>query len=249
MIKIEMINLMRFRNFEHHQFMTEVNQLIIRYQARELGIEAQYPAFQAALAVEGESIRVAQKSAKTKMLDQMDDLRDDTWNAIYTLVKATLLSPVAAEVASAGELLNVLNKYGDPRRRTYNEETSVLSNLLTDLNNPANQVHVQTLKLSKWLVELKKQNDQFQEITDTRNSELVERESGDVRAARMVVDPLYTDIIETINAALKLKIATPAATDFATALNGRIDYNKNTLASRKGRRSLLDTEKTATTQS
>jgi len=235
MEKIETINLGRFRNNEHFQFMTDVNQLVITNQPSELAVESIYQAFYTALMAEDSAMRVELGSIKSKSIEDLDKLRDRTWNAISLRVNSCLLSPIANEVESATIIRRAIDLYGDLRAKSYNEETAGLSNLVADLQNESNTEHVDSIGIMQWIAELKVQNEQFQAIFNERNAEFAGRESGDVRAIRLQIDPLYQQLVEIINATLVMGIAKPAATSFVTQLNEKIKYYKTTLTAREGR--------------
>ena len=235
MQKLENIALLRMRNNEHFQFMTDVDQLIITNQASELAIDSLYPAFKTALAAEDTAMRVELGSMKSKSIEELDKLRDKTWNAISLRVKATLLSPLASEAESAEFVSRIIDLYGDLRAKSYNEESAGLSNLVADLQLPANAEQVNKVGIQRWVTELKNQNDQFQTVFNERNAELAGRESGDVRAVRLQIDPIYLQMAEIINATIVMGIAKPAAISFVGQLNEKIKYYKTTMASRNGK--------------
>lgn len=235
MQKLENIALLRMRNNEHFQFMTDVDQLIITNQASELAIDSLYPAFKTALAAEDTAMRVELGSMKSKSIEELDKLRDKTWNAISLRVKATLLSPLASEAESAEFVSRIIDLYGDLRAKSYNEESAGLSNLVADLQLPANTEQVNKVGIQRWVTELKNQNDQFQTVFNERNAELAGRESGDVRAVRLQIDPIYLQMAEIINATIVMGIAKPAAISFVSQLNEKIKYYKTTMASRNGK--------------
>jgi len=68
MQKLEPIALLRMRNNEHFQFMTDVDQLIVTNQASELGIVSLYPAFKTALIAGDNAMRVELGSMTSKSI-------------------------------------------------------------------------------------------------------------------------------------------------------------------------------------
>jgi hypothetical protein len=233
MQNIENITLTRLRNNEHFQFMTDVDRSITSIQPTELGIDTTYPAFKAALSAEEIALRAEAGSLKSKPLDQLDKLRDKTWQAILLRVKAAKLSPFANEAESAEVVQRIIDKYGDVRSLSYNEETAAITNLVTDLQATALTDHLNRLVIQRWVAELKNENEKFQALFNERNTELAGRPSGDVRAVRLQIDPLYTRIVDKINASIVLEIAKPAAITFISLLNEKIKYYKTTLVSRE----------------
>lgn len=245
MQKLETIALTRFRNNEHFQFMTDVDQLITTQKPSELGIDNLYPSFKAALTAEDSAMRVELGSLKSKSIEELDTLRDKTWNAISIRVNATLLSPLANEAESAEVIRRIIDLYGDIRAKSYNEESAGISNLVADLQLPANADHVNKVGIQRWVAELKNQNDQFQAVFNDRNAEFAGRESGDVRAIRLQIDPIYEKIVDRINASVVMEVAKPAASIFISQLNEKIKYYKTTLVSRSSRSKTEETTPTA----
>lgn len=232
MLKIENITLSRLRNNEHFQFMNDVDVLITTFQPTELGIDSIYRAFKAALSAEDVAIRVEAGSLKSKSIEELDNLRDKTWQAISFRVKAAKLSPFVNEVESGEIIGRILDKYGDVRMLSYNEETAALTNIISDLQTPANADHLSIVAIQRWVPELKTENEKFQALFNERNTELADRPSGDVKTARVQIDPLFTKITEKINASVVLEVAKPAALTFISQINEKIKYYKTTLAAR-----------------
>jgi len=246
MEKLEEITLSRFRNTEHFQFMTDVDQLITTATPLELGIDGLYPSFKTTLTAEDATMRTELGSIRSKTIEELDTLRDKTWNAILLRVKSTLLSPIAIEVESALIIKRIIDLYGDVRSKTYNEESAAITNLVNDLMLPANSDHLNLTGINMWVNALQMQNEQFKTIFNERNAEFAERESGDVRAIRLQIDPLYEKLVERINATIVMEIAKPAAISFVSQLNEKIRYYKTTLAARATRAKSNETPETAT---
>jgi len=235
MQKIESIALTRLRNNEHFQFMTDADQLITTSQPAELGIENQYPAFKTAFTAEDVTMRAEFGSLKSKSIEELDNQRDQTWQAILLRTKAAQLSPFTIEVESAEVIMRIIDRYGDVRALSYNEESAGISNLVTDLLLPANAEHLNNVAIQNWVPILKGMNEEFQGVFNERNSELSDRTSGDVKAVRTQIDPIYEKLVERINASVVMEIASSATISFISQLNEKIKYYKITLAARATR--------------
>ncbi|NVO09938.1 MAG: hypothetical protein HXX16_08265 [Bacteroidales bacterium] len=246
MIKIESIGLFRLRNSEHHQFMSDLDAQIVKYSPTELGIESEHAEFSHSLGVVENAMRMELGSSKSKHIEQLDLLRDRTWNAINQKVSATLLSPIADEVASAEVIMRIMDSFGDIRGLSYNEESTDMANLIITLMQRPNATHLQKIGITTWVAEMKKQNDDFQTTFNERNDEYAGRESGDVRLTRKVIDPIYNRIVEKINASIVLGVSKPSVEPFVNGLNEKINYYKATIAIRDGRSKGKDKESTDT---
>ena len=235
MLKIETINLHNFSNKEHYRFMTDFSELVSTYPASILGMDVWYRVFQNTLMAEDLALRVEEGSAVAQTLEQLDQLRDKTWNAINMRVKATLLSPLEEEAQSAKVIERIIHRYGDVCSMTYNEESLALINLTNDLLMPVNDVHIDRVGFPIWVIELKRLNEQLHAIYNARNLEFAGRESDDVKAARTLIDPVYHQLIEKMNAYIVLEFAQPEVITFARKLNEKIKYYQTTFVSRDSR--------------
>ena len=235
MNRIDVINLSRLHNNEHFQFMTDVQGLIGSHGAATLGIEAHYPPFEQALAEEGVALRVEQGNILSKQIAELDKLRDRTWSASSARVKATLLSPNPEDITSAEVILRIIDRYGDMRNMSYNDESAALTNLVKDMQLPENAPHLDRNGITAWVNELKGQNEQCQALLNQRNAIEAQKASGNVRMVRRMVDPLYKAMVDTINALMVLGTASPAAIAFAGHLNEQIDRYRLSLNMRAGR--------------
>lgn len=235
MTKIQKVVLSKFRNGEHFQFMTDVKELITATPPAALGLEADFPVFENAYAQLDQALRVDQGSVLTEKLQTFDGSRDNTWSALNERVKATLLCPIPAEVEAAKALKRVFDLYGNIRHLSYNEQTAATSNLVADLESEANAPHCATMGITHWVAELRNQNDEFKSLLNQRNTEYANKNSGNVKEARMVIDPYYEEIVNRVNAMLTLNMATPEIENFVKELNQKIKYYESTLATRAGR--------------
>ena len=238
---IDNLNLHALRNNEHYQFMTDVENLIKDATTEILGITTQHSAFANALNALDSSLRVEKGSSKSAKVHELDKLRDKTWRAIKKRVDATTDSPVEEEVSSAKMVRRVISLYGNIRKMSYNEESAAISNLVDDLQNETNATHVEQIGITAWVTFLKEQNQAFQEVFDQRNTELAKRQNGDVRSARLVIDPLYKQMIDRINATITLDMAAEGVESFVNQLNEKIKYYQLQLSIRAGRNSNLCT--------
>jgi len=234
---IQTIYLARMRNNEHYQFMSDVANAINKATPTALQIDSVYTSFTDALARLNACLLVDQGSATTEEITAMDVVRDRTWSALNERVKSSLLSPIEAEVESAKVVKRIFDLYGNVRTLSYNEETAAITNLIEDLEKNKNAAHCTTLGITSWVAALKQQNIDFQALVDSRNVELANKESGDVKAIRDEIDPILQNIVKRINAQVTLEIGTAVTETFIKELNQRIKYYNETIVARAGRAS------------
>ena len=242
---IQTIYLARMRNNEHYQFMSDVSKAITNATPAALQLDSVFPDFDAALARLNSSLLVDQGSVKTEQITEMDVTRDRTWSALNERVKSSLLSPIAAEVDSAKALKRVFDLYGNVRNLSYNEESAAITNLIEDLEKAQNTAHCATMGITNWVAALKQQNLDFQALLDSRNVELANKDSGDVKAIREEIDPIYQKIAGRIDAQVTLELTTAVTEAFIKELNQRIKYYNETITARAGRASTAEEESPA----
>lgn len=232
----------KFHVGEYAQYMTSVDDLVIKYNANELLIDPTYKLFKPALTVLDAAARVEQGNAKSDAVANADSVRDQILNACSMRIDSALICPIADEQASARVLRGVFDKYGDIRALPYNDETGYLSQLLTDLLLPANTPHLQKVCIAGWVVELKKANDLFQKLFADRNAEESAKKAvGNTLAARKVVDGYYNEMVAIVNASVVMKQSKPAAVNFIAEMNTLIKYYKTVLTARSSRNKPSDT--------
>ena len=222
-----------FRNQEHLQFMNDVNTLIRSNNTETLGIKTVYPALIAGITNEEKCLCTDQTSNKSDKIDELDKLQDKIWQAIYTKVKATLKSPFIEEQESAIHIKRIIDLYGNVRRMTYAEETSTLSNLIDDLQMPAFTDDINRVSISTWLLQLKKINSDLKNLLNEQNEEQTHCRTGDIRAARLLTDQSYQDIVSYINARLILGMTNQETEQFVSQLNENIECYKGILTTQQ----------------
>lgn len=232
MTKIEPIDLRTLENNEHLQFMAGFDNLVSTHKSAILGAEVLYGVFKNTLMAEDLAFRVEQGSIVSLTLDRLDRQRDKTWYAISLRIKATLQSPLEEEVQSAQVVEKIINLYGDICALTNGEQSEAIAHLTDDLQHPVIGLHINKIGLTEWVSELKRQNEKFTSVMNDRNSDFAGRESNDVKAARTLLDPVYLQLVEKINAALILEFALPEVITFAGKLNEKIKYFKTPLVYR-----------------
>jgi hypothetical protein len=232
MTKIEAINFQLFSNQEHFRFMSDFDHLVSMYPAAVMGMEVLYGVFHNTLMAEELALRVEQGSSISQKLEQLDNLRDKAWNAINLRVKATLLSPFEEEVQSAQVIKRIIKRYGKVCSMTYSEQSMAVENLTNELLLAVNEVHLDRIGFASWVIELKNQNQEFLEIYNERNADFAGRESGEVKAARTLLDPVYKQLVEKINASIILEFARPEVINFINKLNENIKTYQTTIVMR-----------------
>jgi hypothetical protein len=229
------LNLGRLRNDEHFQFMSEVDKLIEKTTTEALGISLVYNQFSSELKSEETALRVEYGSSQTKLIADADLRRDQLIRAFEMQVESLAYHWDPNVVEAARRIGRIVNQYGNLRTKNYNEESSGITHLVQEISTGTYKNDLAIMSLTDWTTQLTKVNDHFMNLFNNRADELATRASGDVSAARKLIDITYKTIVSRINA-LVIVNGEENFTEFIDRLNYFINYNRNTIAARKGRK-------------
>lgn len=146
------------------------------------------------------------------------------------------MCPVAREVEAAELLKRVFDLYGNVRKISLIEESAALNNLIEDLEKEENAALCTIIGFTRWVTLLKEQNAEVQTLMLERRAEGAHKQSGDVKAAREVMDPIYEKMVSRLNALVELEMASPEIEEFVILLNKQIKDFEDMLATRQGQR-------------
>jgi hypothetical protein len=225
-------------NDEHNQFHVDITKTIEAQTPAKFGIEALYQTYVAALVNEQAAMQVEQGSAITKTITESDAFRDQLSHgfALFAESQTFHYNPKVQEAAI--RVKRILDQYGDLRNLPYNEESSAITNAVTELKTNYS-ADVATINGTEWLDALRDSNNEFMTHFGERANEAAARASGNVRAARQEVDAAYKAIMTRINALVTINGDADYAS-FIDQVNYYINYYKTVLAGRKGRNSKGD---------
>jgi len=232
-------------NDEHDQLHNEIQKLIEAETPTKLGIVELNKPYQQARVAEKAALQVELGSMYTKSITESDGYRDDLDFGFELLVESHLhhFDPEVRE--SAERVWRIIQQYGVIRKLNYNAESSNMTNRNAELRTKyaADVAAIANGQGTVWLAKLEEANDQFVSHFGDRATEATARISGNVLDARIVVDNIFTDITTRINALVVVNGEANYAT-FIDKANYYINYYKETLAARKGRKKSGETDST-----
>lgn len=226
------------RNGEHIQFYNSLDKLIITTGVTVLGIDALYAEFKPLLTDEEEAFNIVKESAITDVIVDADILRDNTFRGLVKALKSNLthFNPVVKKASL--NLMPVFNLLGNITKEAYDEETALIRDLCKKLLGEL-LADTTAAGLKEWVVELQKNNDDFEELMNSRFTEGSVKTQLRMKQVRLQIDKVYLQIIKRINALIIVN-GEIVYKDFVNELNQRIEsYNQN-LAQRKGRNAKAD---------
>jgi len=234
MTKILSIHLPSFHNAEHFKFHTNARNIVAKHNPQALGLQALYDPYAALIDKEDEAFKKIVKSELTEQIHALDKERDGYYTGLTGAVRHALKHYDAKVVAAATRVQIVLKTYGNPTAKRYDEETSLLYNLLQELNGKY-AADVTAAAVSGWVQKLAATNEAFDALLQTRRGEYNERNDLVLRECRLEVDAAYNAIRERVNAGVVFEGPEKYAA-FIKELNGLIAENNTALAMRKGRK-------------
>ncbi len=143
----------------------------------------------------------ARKTGLTEQIVATDHQRDNLFIGFRHILKGMTYFPDENVVQMAKQIKIVVEKYDKHiNRLPQREETSVLSNLIDDLQADENKQQVNTLNLTPWVIAMQQANDKFEELYTERT----EKESKIVialaKTQRHNMQEAFTNLCQTINA-------------------------------------------------
>ncbi|WP_340114387.1 DUF6261 family protein [Maribellus mangrovi] len=235
MTLVDLIPLSKLRNSEYFELMTDLKTGIAGIFPESTVSTDLTTRFNAVYEELDAATRVDRGSVLTGQIQEADDKRGNIWRAMDLMVDAHLHSPVPEEVESAKVIRRIFDVYGDYRKRSYDSESSEARNLIQDLEKTKNAVHLSTIRLDTWLPLYKSQQEAFKALQNERDTEAGYKSSGDVKAVREKMSPLYREITELVNSYVRIGMASPEMENFVVVMNQKIKRYNDLLAARQGR--------------
>lgn len=229
-MKIYKLDFSKLSNSSHVQFFTEVEKLLQQSSGR-LGVDDLHSRFASLLAQEIKLFKIDKGSEASDAMAEADRKRDELFRGLSLLTEANLDHPDEAKKQAARRIFSVVERFGNPRRLPYNDETALLNSFIREIENKCGDDLVQISGV-EWVQELKKANADFEKLSDVRYAELSTRPTDTMREARLRVEPIYKQLCERINALIIID-GDEAYTDFVRNMNLRIEYYKNAMAVQK----------------
>ncbi|MCD8176237.1 MAG: DUF6261 family protein [Tannerellaceae bacterium] len=176
------------------------------------------------------------KSQHTETIVAEDEKRDRTWRALRATVNAQLLHFHDTNVSIAKRADDILNTYGDPTKKAYTEETGILKNLVTDLEEMIVEANQKRIGIDELVKELKRANEWFTKLLTNREGEKAFKETGISKTTRQAADNAYRNMVEALNSIAFLEADFSKVQDAINLLNQIIDQENAVMKARATRR-------------
>lgn len=200
---IEEISLSPMPNGLYSQFMSDVDNQVIRVTPEALKIKKCYQTFSEARATLDEAFVKQQKDNRSAQLVDRDSLRDRIYRCVSGHAKADLLSSNPDKQAKAQIFINKLDAVGYLPGLGNNEESARMDDLGKDLKvSPMKEV-VEALGLTAEVDAMIAANDAFIALSRERTEDKKTVQLA-TKEARMVLDPAYRDMIAVVNSQITI---------------------------------------------
>lgn len=177
-----------------------------------------------------DALKDSDRLPATAIAAEKDYIRDTSWRNVNQYIKTMMGHPVEATRIMAGEIKNLIDKYGDPTGLAQTEESGVLHNLIQDLQAIDSSKRT-AIAFDPWLNNLSKSEEEYLDAVKQRTSEQAERVVGIVKQARLAADTAYRELVEAVNAHCILNGDAPYST-FIDHVNALIDRQRTVLKAR-----------------
>jgi hypothetical protein len=240
-MKIIRIKLNRLRNEEWFNFFTEFKTFVEQFTARNLNIEALFVVFLTLYQQADETIEKILKSAFTSIMVYLDSVRDSTFRGLDEAVKSAAHHYEPDRREAAAILKPLFSHYGNLAARPYNEETSAIYNFIQELRSSKYADAIARLDLNRWVDELERNNQEFENTVLERNQEIAMKTDLKMLDIRRQTDKCYLDIIQRIEAQILLQ-GDAAFSVFVKTLNANIERYSILINRRSGKKNEPDNE-------
>jgi len=229
---ITRINHKALNNETHVSLHEGLKRVFLKFNLQLLGILLLYELYCSAFDEELASLDFIRKSEFTKQISEQDRVRDEIFRGLVDSVKAATnhFDPQYREAAY--RLQDVLGHYGNVAKKTLDEETSAINDLILELQTPSLAAAVTLLGLNVWQTKLGDENAKFEELMAQRYTETAEKPTVRMRTSRVAVDKYYVAIVHQVeNLALT---GNAEVENLVKEMNAVIERFKHILAQERG---------------
>jgi hypothetical protein len=159
-MKIETLSLSRLKNHQHFEYMSQFRQQVRGVGADALKIVELWEIFSPLYDKEDLILQRMRKSLLTDKLVELDNIRDEYFRSLQHQIESYERHFNSAKRDAAKKINEYFKIYKTPIDKEYNEETSLIYNILQDIKTKC-QAEVTLLNLNEWLVEIDKANKEF----------------------------------------------------------------------------------------
>jgi hypothetical protein len=224
-------------------FITETKRQIIEAGGADaLGITSLYQTFSELSINLQKTFQTPTKNPVTAIKEDAESYRDNRYSALMAFVRNASYDSNDEVSAAAENIMGVINSIDNPTRLGDSKATAELYNLIARLNPLASQINI--IGANVRLKEVEDANREFERLQNEWFKAGAKKESGNITSIRQQLAPVYKSIMCRINALIEIN-GDAQYKSFVDAHNKMIEYYRNILAQRKGRRKAAKENPTA----
>ena len=163
-------------------------------------IISQNTALVAAVQAEDEAYRTITRSPLTEQIAEADQVRDNTYIGLRTMVEALGRVGTAAQKEAAPRVLQAMRDYQVSTSENYELESTHIAQLIQQLELQPLSDDCTTLSITALVGQLKTENQQVQTLIAQRNEQQAGIDAQAMQRARVAADLVYVETVMVINA-------------------------------------------------
>ena len=163
-------------------------------------IVSQNTALVAAVQAEDEAYRTITRSPLTEQIAEADQVRDNTYIGLRTMVEALGRVGTAAQKEAAPRVLQAMRDYQVSTSENYELESTHIAQLIQQLELQPLSADCTTLAITALVSQLKTENQQVQTLIAQRNEQQAGIDAQAMQRARQAADLVYVETVMVINA-------------------------------------------------
>ena len=163
-------------------------------------IVSQNTALVAAVQAEDEAYRTITRSPLTEQIAEADQVRDNTYIGLRTMVEALGRVGTAAQKEAAPRVLQAMRDYQVSVTENYELESTHIMQLIQQLEVRPLSDDCTTLAITSLVSQLKTENQQVQTLIAQRNEQQAGIDAQAMQRARQQADLVYVETVMVINA-------------------------------------------------
>ena len=163
-------------------------------------IVSQNTALAAAVQAEDEAYRTITRSPLTEQIAEADQVRDNTYIGLRTMVEALGRVGTAAQKEAAPRVLQAMRDYQVSTSESYELESTHIAQLIQQLEVQPLSDDCTTLAITSLVSQLKTENQQVQTLIAQRNEQQAGIDAQAMQRARQASDLVYVETVMVINA-------------------------------------------------
>ena len=163
-------------------------------------IISQNTALVAAVQAEDEAYRTITRSPLTEQIAEADQVRDNTYIGLRTMVEALGRVGTAAQKDAAPRVLQAMRDYQVSTSENYELESTHIAQLIQQLELQPLSADCTTLAITALVGQLKTENQQVQTLIAQRNEQQAGIDAQAMQRARQASDLVYVETVMVVNA-------------------------------------------------